>query len=133
MMGSTATGGVMMGGAHGRFAAGQVAAAAKGTVYVNLGDYWVQPAVSSVRAGKITFVAKNVGQIPHELMVERAPIKMMSIGKPDEDAAQGMIDDMSSGQSGHMSVRLKPGRYVLFCNAPGHYAAGQHIPFTVTS
>ena len=133
MMGSTASGGVTMGGVHGRFAAGQVAAAAKGTVYVDLGDYWVRPAASSVRAGRITFVAKNVGRIPHELMVERAPIKMTSMGKPDEDAAQAMIDDTASGRSGHTTVRLKPGRYVLFCNAPGHYAAGQHIPFTVTS
>ncbi len=28
--------------------------------------------------------------------------------------------------------KLKPGNYVLFCNVSGHYAAGQHIPFTVT-
>lgn len=124
--------GMMMVGAHGKFTAAQVAAGMRGKVYVQLGDFWAQPAVPSVRAGKVTFIAKNVGQVPHELMVERAPIKMMSAGKPDEDAAQGMIDDMSTGQSGHMTVRLKPGRYVLFCNAPGHYAAGQHIAFTVT-
>ena len=125
-------GGMMVVGKHGRFTASQIAAASHGTVYVNLGEYWAQPAVPSVRAGKVTFIAKNVGQIPHELMIERAPIKMMSAGHPDEDAAQGMIDDMNTGQTGRMTVRLTPGRYVLFCNAPGHYAAGQHIPFTVT-
>jgi uncharacterized cupredoxin-like copper-binding protein len=124
--------GMMMVGAHGRFTAAQVGAASSGTVYVQLGDFWAQPAVPSVHAGTITFVAKNVGQVPHELMVERAPIKMMSAGKPDEDAAQGMIDDMNTGQTGRMTIRLKPGRYVLFCNAPGHFAAGQHISFTVT-
>jgi hypothetical protein len=45
----------------------------------------------------------------------------------------GMIEDMSSGSSGRMTVRLSPGTYVLFCNVPGHYAAGQHTTFTVTS
>ena len=65
-------------------------------------------------------------------MIERAPIKMTSPNQPNEDAAQGMIDDMSTGQAGRMTVRLSPGRYVLFCNAPGHYAAGQHTTFTIT-
>jgi hypothetical protein len=27
------------------------------------------------------------------------------------------------------SARLRPGSYMLFCNAPGHYAAGQHMLF----
>jgi uncharacterized cupredoxin-like copper-binding protein len=43
-----------------------------------------------------------------------------------------MIEDMAPGQTGHMTVNLKPGRYMLFCNLPGHYAAGQHTMFTVT-
>ena len=32
-----------------------------------------------------------------------------------------------------LTLNLKPGKYQLFCNVPGHYAAGQHIPFTVTA
>jgi uncharacterized cupredoxin-like copper-binding protein len=28
-------------------------------------------------------------------------------------------------------VKLKAGHYALICNLPGHYAAGQHIDFTV--
>jgi uncharacterized cupredoxin-like copper-binding protein len=136
MMGSTGqSGGSMMAGvgAHGRFTSEQMAAAAKGTVYVQLGDYWAAPTVGSIRAGKVTFIAKNVGQVPHELMVERMPMKFDSPMHPNEDAAQGMIDDMEPGQSGRMTVRLSPGRYMLFCNAPGHYAAGQHIMFQATA
>jgi uncharacterized cupredoxin-like copper-binding protein len=132
MMGSTSSTGTGMMRGRGTFSAGQVSAAATGTVYVNLGEYWVQPAVASVRAGKVTFIAKNLGQMPHELMIERAPIKMNAPNQPNEDAAQGMIDDMSSGQSGRMTVRLSPGSYVLFCNITGHYAAGQHTTFTIT-
>jgi hypothetical protein len=53
MMGTTGT--MMNSSGKGAFTASQVAAASSGAVYVNLGDYWVQPAVTSVRAGKVTF------------------------------------------------------------------------------
>jgi uncharacterized cupredoxin-like copper-binding protein len=119
-------------GGHGSFTAAMVAAAKRGTVDVQLGDFWVAPTVGSVRAGKVTFIAKNVGKAPHELMIERAPIKMTGSGTPVESAAQGMISDMDPGRSGRMTLKLAPGTYVLFCNIPGHYAAGQHIAFTVT-
>lgn len=136
MMGSAGTSSASMmtgAGGHGSFTSAQMTAAAHGKVYVQLGDYWAAPAVRSVRAGKVTFVARNVGRVPHELMVERMPMKFVSPMHPNEGAAQGMIDDMDPGRSGHMTMRLRPGTYMLFCNAPGHYAAGQHIPFTVTS
>jgi len=121
-------------GSNGRvtFTPAQISAAAKGTVYVKLGEFWVMPTVSSVRAGKVTFIAQNAGMAVHELMIERAPIKLSAPGQPVEAAAMGMIDDMKTGQSGRMTVHLTPGKYVLFCNVPGHYSSGQHITFTVT-
>ena len=134
MMGSTAAGGRMMMGVgnHGNFTAAQVAAARKGVVYVQLGDIWVAPTVASVKAGKVVFKAKNVGQLEHELMVERMPMKFDAPMQPNEDAAQGMIPDMEGGGAGQMTMHLKPGTYMLFCNVQGHYAAGQHMVFTVT-
>jgi uncharacterized cupredoxin-like copper-binding protein len=39
---------------------------------------------------------------------------------------------MQPGGHGKLTLRLKPGRYMLFCNVPGHYAGGQHTVFTVT-
>ena len=134
MMSGSATGGMMAGaGGHGRFSAATVAQGAKGNVYVQLGDYWVAPSVQSVRAGKITFYASNVGKVPHELMVERMPIKMDAPMQPNEDAAQGMIDDMDPGKTGSMTMKLAPGTYMLFCNVTGHYAAGQHTVFRVAA
>ena len=103
-----------------------------GVVRVTLGEMWVRPSVTSVPAGKVTFVASNMGHVQHELMIERMPLRMEGPGKPVEDAAQGMIEDIGPGRSGKMTLRLKPGKYELFCNVPGHYAAGQHIEFTVT-
>jgi uncharacterized cupredoxin-like copper-binding protein len=121
-------------GSNGRvtFTPAQINAAAKGTVYVKLGEFWVMPTVSSVHAGKVTFIAQNAGMAVHELMIERAPIKLSAPGQPVEDAAMSMIDDMKTGQSGRMTLRLTPGKYELFCNVPGHYSSGQHIAFTVT-
>lgn len=113
-------------------AATQSSTGAVHQVTAKLGDYWVRPDVTSVPAGKVTFTAKNVGQVPHELMIERMPIKMDAPGQPNEDAALGMIEDMEPGQSGHMTLDLKPGTYMLFCNVPGHYAMGQHTMFKVT-
>ena len=116
-------GGGMMGG---------TSAATSRTINVQLGEMFVRPSATSISAGKVTFVAHNGGQLPHELMVERMPIKMDAPGKPTESAAQGMIDDMMPGRSGKMTLKLKPGTYMLFCNVSGHYAAGQHTTFTVT-
>jgi hypothetical protein len=115
MMGSTASGGMMVGaGGHGKFTSAAAGAAAHGKVYVQLGDYWAAPTVASVRAGKVTFIATNVGRVPHELVVERMPMRFDSPMHPTENAAQGMIEDMAPGHSGRMTMRLRPGTYMLF-------------------
>ena len=130
-MNAQANGAGMMGAGSGA-ASDQSTGAAAEVVKAQLGDYTVTPSTTSVPAGKVTFEATNVGQVPHELMIERMPIKMDAPGQPNEDAAQGMIDDMGPGQSGSMTLNLKPGNYELFCNVPGHYAMGQHTMFKVT-
>lgn len=127
--GSAMAGGAMMGGNT----AGNAAPADVRTIHVKLGEMWVKPDYTSVKAGKVTFAATNNGQVEHELMVEHMPLKMDSPGRPNEEAAQGMIEDMEPGESGRMTLKLTPGAYVLFCNVTGHYAAGQHIRFNVTS
>ena len=127
--GSAMGGGAMMGGAT----IGNAAPAGVRTIHVKLGEMWVKPDYTSVDAGKVTFAATNTGQVEHELMIERMPLKMDGPGRPNEEAAQGMIEDMAPGDSGKMTVTLAPGSYVLFCNVTGHYAAGQHIRFNVTS
>jgi len=35
------------------------------------------------------------------------------------------------GASGTLSADLAPGDYELVCHMPGHYAAGQKLPFKV--
>ena len=107
-------------------------AALSRAVSVQLGEMYVKPDKSTITAGKVTFHARNVGKVEHELMVEPAPIKFDAPGKPTEEAATGMIEEMGAGAHGRMTMQLEPGKYMLFCNVPGHYAAGQHTTFTVT-
>ena len=44
----------------------------------------------------------------------------------DEEATHdlGEVSELDPGKSGSLTVDLKPGLYVLFCNVPGHFMAG---------
>src|SRR5919198_303433 len=128
----TGMGAGMMNGAAGNSQATAPLVNGAHVINVRLGEMYVRPSVTSVPAGKVTLKATNMGMLTHELMIERMPMKFQAPGKPIESAAQGMIADMGTGQSGHMTLKLTPGKYMLFCNAPGHYAAGQHTLLTVT-
>jgi uncharacterized cupredoxin-like copper-binding protein len=43
----------------------------------------------------------------------------------------GEISDPAPGKSGKLTLNLKPGTYVLFCNQPGHYDDGMSAKLTV--
>ena len=43
----------------------------------------------------------------------------------------GEAHDMKPGKSRKLSLKLKPGHYVLICNQPQHYSQGMHVAFTV--
>jgi uncharacterized cupredoxin-like copper-binding protein len=48
-----------------------------------------------------------------------------------EAGAVGEIREQKPGKSGARTFKLKPGRYVYICNAPGHYKAGMRGTLTV--
>jgi uncharacterized cupredoxin-like copper-binding protein len=109
-----------------------VPAAAKADVNITFGDMWIKSSAATFKAGKISFGIKNTGATGHGFAIVKAPAQM----------ANGMVDHhtlltegkiLSGGQSETLSATLKPGGYELICHVPGHYMAGQHIPFTVTS
>ncbi len=43
----------------------------------------------------------------------------------------GKIAQFGPGQTRTLTLHLAPGHYVLLCNLPAHYAAGQRVDFTV--
>ena len=54
--------------------------------------------------------------------------------KVDESKLRGIqeLGDLDPGKSGQMKMTLDPGRYVLFCNQPGHFMAGMVATLFVT-
>ncbi len=96
---------------------------------------------ASASAGKITFqVTNDSASITHELLV--SPVKnFMNFGyKPD--AAEARVDEgsmniieethgMKPGTYKSITVDLKPGKYIIVCNKPGHFSDGMFLPFVV--
>ena len=96
------------------------------------------PAV--VKAGEVTFEVTNTSRdLVHETIVVPAPAEGKTVpydgqkGLIDEDAAGhlGEISELEPGKSGALRLDLKPGRYALICNVPGHYVAGMWAVVTV--
>jgi uncharacterized cupredoxin-like copper-binding protein len=88
---------------------------------------------TSIPAGKVTFEVTNDSKDTiHEMLVARiesADQKLPYIkdqSRVDEEAIKdlGEVSELDPGKSGALTVDLKPGLYLLFCNVPGHFAAG---------
>lgn len=118
---------------------GEVAASeADTTVKATLGEYYIKPAAPSTEAGNVKFEVTNDGKLEHEFVViktDTAPGDLpLSDGNVDEEAAgevPGEIPSVMPGATEEVTLKLDPGKYVLICNLPGHYAAGQYSGFSV--
>ncbi len=66
-------------------------------------------------------------------------MQVRNIGEDDHDLAVRRADGVTIATSpivfpsdtGTVRVRLKPGRYTLFCRVAGHEALGMRIPLTI--
>jgi uncharacterized cupredoxin-like copper-binding protein len=87
----------------------------------------------TVPHGKVTFQVKNASkETLHEMLI--SPIASETTVLPyidnenrvDEEKSGdlGEVSELDPGKSGALTLDLKPGLYLLFCNVPGHYAAG---------
>lgn len=95
---------------------------------------------AEAKAGKITFKVKNSSKDTiHEMIVmylanpkDTLPY-VADENRVDEDKAgdKGEVSELDPGASGSLAVDLKPGKYVLICNVPGHFASGMWTEFTV--
>lgn len=96
---------------------------------------------SVVKAGVITFEAANGSKdMVHEMIV--APLGNPNKPLPyikdeqrvDEEKGEhlGEVSELAPGAGGALRISLKPGRYLLYCNVPGHYAMGMWTEITVT-
>jgi uncharacterized cupredoxin-like copper-binding protein len=107
-------------------------------VHVTEADFHIS-APSTLKAGEYTLRVHNQGPTDHEFII--APTTNGSLPlRPDgltvdEEAIEreepGSLDPGRPGVTRDLTVVLKPGRYVLFCNMEGHYMAGMHTELTV--
>jgi len=102
-------------------------------VQVDMGEFFFKPSKLSVSAGKIQITAPNTGKVVHELVLLKtnqspANLQRESNGGVNEDAYQspGEIPDVNAGSTKSVTIELKPGKYAMVCNVPGHYAAGMY-------
>lgn len=88
------------------------------------------PSSLVAKAGKVTITAHNVGAVVHELVVIRTnadPGHLPKVhGRVSEAKSVGEIADVAPGKTKTVSLRLKPGKYALVCNLPGHYSGGMY-------
>jgi len=95
---------------------------------------------NDIHAGKVTLVAINDSKVlVHEMLI--VPVRSTYSPLPydstsmrvDEDAAHslGEVSELDPGQTGALTLTLKPGTYVLLCNVPGHYAMGMWTTIVV--
>lgn len=118
------------------------AAAAGTTVPVTLGEddgeLFVRAKPDAVAAGTVTFAVSNTGSMPHEFVLLKTDTPAGKLpagdgGKVKETGRIAYVPTMApSSAPAYITMDLKPGKYVMLCNVPGHYGLGQYAAFTVT-
>jgi uncharacterized cupredoxin-like copper-binding protein len=104
--------------------------------------------VTTVSHGNVSFLATNVGNLTHELVI--IPLdsgssvgarKVGNDGKADEESSLGEASNacgadagegLKPGTAGWVTITLAPGKYELLCNLAGHYQAGMYAELVVT-
>jgi uncharacterized cupredoxin-like copper-binding protein len=110
---------------------------------VTIRDFKVTVSRHTIGAGRVVIHVTNRGPSTHEMNLDRTdlapgslPLKADGLTVDEGSRALHRIDsieELNLGDSGDLTVRLKPGRYVLYCNLEGHYLGGMHASFDVVS
>jgi uncharacterized cupredoxin-like copper-binding protein len=100
---------------------GAAATGAGGTVNLAATEYKFSPSDTTVSSGKVTLNEKNDGQVTHSLEIEDVT--------PGHD--QELEGDVAPGQSGTLTVDLKPGKYEFYCPIDNHKQMGMEGEITV--
>jgi uncharacterized cupredoxin-like copper-binding protein/heme/copper-type cytochrome/quinol oxidase subunit 4 len=93
----------------------------------------------NVQAGQVTFhVVNNAHDLPHQFTIVKTDLPAgqlpVSAGQVDESQLDviGKTNVLPTGASTDLTATLTPGKYVMFCNVPGHYQAGMYAALTVS-
>jgi uncharacterized cupredoxin-like copper-binding protein len=99
---------------------GAAATGAGGTVNLAATDFKFDPSNPTVKSGQVTFNEKNDGQVTHSLEIE-------DVNGQDKE----LEGNVSPGQSGNLTVDLKPGTYEFYCPVGNHKQMGMTGEITV--
>jgi uncharacterized cupredoxin-like copper-binding protein len=93
-----------------------------------------------VPPGRVLFKVRNDSRdtvhefllVPTTLAPDQFPLTKAG-DRVDEKKLKGIkeLGDLKPGKGGAMTVDLKPGHYVFFCNQPGHFGHGMHAELRV--
>lgn len=101
---------------------GSSSGAPSGSTQVQVLDFSFKPKDISVSAGKVVFFLVNSGPAAHDMVIA--------------DSTGNTVARSSLVQSGDTFTftvdNLPAGKYVFFCDVPGHRAAGMEGTLTVT-
>jgi hypothetical protein len=108
------------------------------TVRISERDFRIK-APKRLAAGLVSLRVHNAGPDTHELLLVRLRHGRLALRRDgltvDEDALEPLhpviVEGIERGKTEEVRVRLRPGRYVLFCNMAGHYLSGMHAQVVV--
>ncbi len=103
------------------------------TIHADLKEWSIATEAPTVKAGAVLLSGANMGTMPHDLVVVKSSGSEDGIGeepKAGQAGTAGQIPTFAAGSDRSVTVNLKPGKYVLFCDLPGHYEKGMHTTIT---
>ena len=110
-----------------------------GPITVQLRDFSFKLSSASAPSGDVTFVMKNLGDVPHDFVLIRTNLDAADLPHLTEDLKvieDGLdivyeLKDLKTGESANPTVNLEAGHYVVICNISGHYDGGMLVNFEV--
>jgi uncharacterized cupredoxin-like copper-binding protein len=113
-------------------------AAKSGTA--SLSEFKILLDQAKFQAGQVSIKVSNQGAIVHEFVIVKTDLAADKLptaadgGVDEESSAITRIteaEDINTGTNSSLEASLQAGRYVVFCNLPGHYAGGMRAGFEV--
>jgi hypothetical protein len=116
----------------------RASAASEHAVSVSERDFHIT-APAALNSGTVTLRVHNEGPDQHELIVvpgtlASLPLRTdgMTVDEEKVEASEpGSLEPGEPGSTRDLTVQLKPGHYVFFCNMEGHFMAGMHAEVVV--
>jgi uncharacterized cupredoxin-like copper-binding protein len=94
-------------------------------VYAQEWSLW--PSRAKLPAGTVHVELWNRGQDMHDLRIRHLNTRGQMVGTID-----GSVKVTPAGAISHATWHLKPGRYMIYCSMPGHFAQGMHARIAVS-